>query len=52
MTAKEDLIEPNMSNGQQPTMDTTDQQQSPPDYQSSIKTENEVEEIEDEISKS
>jgi hypothetical protein len=51
MTAKEDLVEPNMPYGQQPTMDTTDQQQPPPDYQSSIKVENEIEEIEEEISK-
>jgi hypothetical protein len=51
MTAKEDLVEPNMPYGQQPTMDTTDQQQPPPDYQSSLKVENEIEEIEEEISK-
>ncbi len=53
MTAKEDIVEPYMTNGQQPTtLDTNDQQQQqqspPPDYQSSIKIENEEEEVENE----
>jgi len=54
MTAKEDLVEPNMGGNGQPTTTTTtnDQQQTPPpDYESSIKIENEVEEIEDENGK-
>ena len=55
MTAKEDLVESNMSgNGQQittTTITTNDQQQPPPDYETSIKNENEPEEIEDEIGK-
>jgi hypothetical protein len=56
MTAKEDIVEPYMTNGQQPTtLDINDQQQQqqqpPPDYQSSIKNENEEEEVEDENGK-
>jgi hypothetical protein len=52
MTAKEDLVEPNMGGNGQPTTTTNDQQQTPPpDYESSIKIENEVEEIEDENGK-
>ncbi len=57
MTAKEDIVEPYMTNGQQPTtLDINDQQQQqqqpPPDYQSSIKNENEEEvEIEDDNGK-
>ncbi len=56
MTAKEDLVEPNMANGQPapsppPTttvVDSNDPETPPPDYQSSIKNENdEEEEIED-----
>ncbi|CAF4738069.1 unnamed protein product, partial [Rotaria socialis] len=49
MTAKEDLVESTVSNGQQTTTDTIDQQQTPPDYQTSIKIENEPEEVEVEI---
>ena len=57
MTAKEDLVEPNMANGQPappspPTTtvtDPNDPETPPPDYQSSIRNENEEEEeIEDE----
>ncbi len=57
MTAKEDLVEPNMANGQPTTtipttLDTNDPQTPPPDYQSSIKNENEEEvEIEDDNGK-
>ncbi len=57
MTAKEDLVEPYMANGQPTpppppptttTLDPNDPQTPPPDYQSSIKIENEeVEEIDD-----
>ncbi|CAF4475232.1 unnamed protein product, partial [Rotaria magnacalcarata] len=46
MTAKEDLVEPTVSNGQQTTTDTIDQQQTPLDYQTSITIENESEEVE------
>ncbi|CAF3243283.1 unnamed protein product [Rotaria sp. Silwood2] len=48
MTAKEDLVEPIMGNGQQTTSDTNDQQQTPPDYQTSIKIENEDDDTQDE----
>ncbi|CAF3682375.1 unnamed protein product [Rotaria sp. Silwood1] len=48
MTAKEDLVEPIMGNGQQPTSDINDQQQTPPDYQTSIKIENDDDDVEDE----
>lgn len=55
MTAKEDLVEPNVGNGQQTTTTTTtdanDQQTTPPDYQTSIKIENDPEDVEDEIGK-
>lgn len=52
MTAKQDLVESIQgSNGQQTTADTNDQQQMPPDYQSSIRIENEPEAIDDETSK-
>ncbi|CAF1148229.1 unnamed protein product [Rotaria sordida] len=49
MTAKEDLVGPIIGNGQQTTSDVSDQQQqTPPDYQTSIRIENEEDDIEDE----
>ncbi|CAF0890240.1 unnamed protein product [Adineta ricciae] len=55
MTAKEDLVEPNTNGDGRPvitptTVNLTEQQQQqtpPPDYETSIKQENEIEEVED-----
>ena len=52
MTAKEDLVEPNTNGDGQPVItptmvNLTEQQQAPPpDYETSIKQENEIEEAE------
>lgn len=53
MTAKEDLVEPNTNGDGRPvitptTVNLTEQQQTPPpDYETSIKQENEIEETDD-----
>lgn len=60
MTAKEDLVESHLTNGQQQQqqsnipdpVDLPDEQQTPPpDYQTSIQNENEDEEIDDDNGK-